>query len=177
MGKARLCEKIESKGTESYIKENSNHVPFQKKPALSYHDEPRKYGSSRDGGRKHAGCDLIAPVETEILAMKDGTVVTIEDGFFKGASAVGINHGDFVARYCEIKPNLANGIKVGTTVKQGQVIAYVGQLEGISSSMLHLEIYTGTEQGNFTNTNNLPYKRRGDLLNPTDILDKAELSK
>ncbi len=149
--------------------------PQKTRPSLSFHGGRRYFGADRDDGRKHAGCDLMAPVGTEILAVKDGTVVKVEDGFFKGASAIGINHGDFIVRYCETKPEFPEGIKVGSKVKQGQVIAYVGKLEGSTHSMLHFEMYSGAKTGSFTNTNNEPYRRRDDLMDPTETLDKAKL--
>lgn len=45
---------------------------------------------------------------------------------------------------------------------------------GKEQSMLHLEVYKGTETGPLTQRDNgTPYKRRKDIINPAIILDKA----
>ncbi len=74
-----------------------------------------------------------------------------------------------------MKDEKINGIKKGANVVAGQVIGHVGKMDGIDESMLHLELYSGKETGPLTNRNNQPYNRRGDLINPTDILEKSQL--
>lgn len=145
-------------------------LPF--KPQQSYHDAPRKFGASRSGGRKHAGCDLYAPVGTEIRAMADGRVIQGIYEFYDGTSALEVDHGTFVARYGEIS-GAAPGIAAGTEVKAGDVIAYVGKLDTIAQSMLHLELYDGSARGPLTQRDRPPYMRRADLIDPTPILDAA----
>lgn len=152
--------------------------PFDHIPTESYKESPRKFGSNRSGGRKHAGCDLYASVGTKIYAMADGKIIDYSL-FYLGTWQITVDHGDYIIRYGEVKPNgdgLASGLSIGSKVKQGQHIGYVGHLvfsSGNSMSMLHLEMYDKSATGNLTNTNNLPYKRRSDLVNPTSILDQA----
>ena len=149
--------------------------PLRQKPSLSYKDGGRQFGADRPGGRKHAGCDLIAPKGTEILAMADGKVIVGPYAFFSGTNAIEVKHDNgMVIRYCEIGQMLPRGIQVGARVSKGQVIAYVGRLHS-GSSMLHLEMYQGTQNGALTQAGNRPYQRRSDLLDPTDILDHAPL--
>ncbi|MCW9048548.1 MAG: hypothetical protein OQK46_10755, partial [Gammaproteobacteria bacterium] len=72
----------------------------------------------------------------------------------------------------------AAGIVTGAKVKRGQVIAYVGELvfkSGNKMSMLHLETYKGTLTGSLTVRSSKPYQRRGDLFDPTQMLDKASM--
>jgi murein DD-endopeptidase MepM/ murein hydrolase activator NlpD len=98
------------------------------KPALSYRDGGRRFGSKRDGGeRLHAGCDLIVPEGTEILAVADGEVVRGSYLFCHGTYAIEVKHPDFIVRHCEIK-GAAEGVKQGVFVTEGQVIAYVGKM-------------------------------------------------
>jgi murein DD-endopeptidase MepM/ murein hydrolase activator NlpD len=125
-------------------------LPFL--PTQSYRTGGRRFGADRDNGRrKHAGCDLIAPVGTPIFAIDDGVVMeAAEREFYRGTFAVVIQHGGYVARYCEIK-SVAQGMRRGRVVTAGTVIAFVGA---------------------HTNRQNTPYQRRADLLNPTPILDR-----
>lgn len=67
------------------------------------------------------------------------------------------------------------GLKVGSDVKRGQLIAYVGELRS-GAAMLHIEMYTGTGLGRLTVRGNKPYQRRSDLTDPTPILDDASMA-
>jgi len=143
-------------------------LPFV--PILSYKSGGRKFGADRSNGRKHAGCDLIAPVGTPIFAVADGTVLDAsKKEFYHHTHALEIQHPGFVARYCEIE-SVAPGIVKGKGVQAGQVVAYVGRM--FTMSMLHFEIYAGILSGSLTVLANKPYKRRADILNPTAFLDR-----
>jgi murein DD-endopeptidase MepM/ murein hydrolase activator NlpD len=138
-------------------------------PNYDYHTGGRRFGASRSGGtRKHAGCDLISPEGTKIYAVYDGTVSRGPYYFYHGTYAVEVDHGGFVARYSEIK-GMASGLRVGSQVSAGQLLAYVGKM--YTSSMLHFELYQGTASGGLTQRNHPPYQRRSDLLDPTPYLD------
>ena len=140
-------------------------------PIQSYKLGGRRFGANRQKGRKHAGCALIAPLGTPILAMADGTIAEWTGReFYHGTYSIAVQHQGYVARYCEIK-GVAPGIGWGTIVKAGDVIAFVGKMH--VDSMLHLEIYGqpyGT--GGLTNRKNQPFQRRADLQNPTTLLDR-----
>ena len=152
--------------------------PLLFRPSESYRSGMRAFGSNRSGGtRKHAGCDLYAPVGSPIRAIKDGTIIQSYP-FYLGTRALEVNHGDMIVRYGEISTT-APGVVAGATIKRGQVIAYVGQLafpDGKKMSMLHIEFYKGTMSGPLTVNGALPYKRRADLVNPTNYLDAAVMS-
>jgi hypothetical protein len=149
--------------------------PLRKKPAQDYTSGGRAFGSMRAGNRKHAGCDLIAFPGTEILAMADGVVSRGPYYFYEGTYALEIKHDNgMVVRYGEISQRVPAGISAGTSVSRGQIIARVGQLNS-GSSMLHLEMYEGYENGPLTQTGN-SYVRRSDLTDPTPYLDDAPLS-
>ena len=148
--------------------------PMHQRPADDYHVSPRRFGANRAGGRKHAGCDLYAPAGTEILAMADGQVIRGPYFFYEGTYALEVRHDDgMVLRYGEIKEAVPSGVEVGARVARGQVIAAVGLLNS-GSSMLHLEMYRGTETGSLTQAGN-EFKRRADLIDPTRFLDDAPL--
>jgi murein DD-endopeptidase MepM/ murein hydrolase activator NlpD len=140
-------------------------------PKESWHKRPRSFGAPRDGGsRKHAGCDLYAPVGTPIFAVADGTVTQFRE-FYRDTFALVVDHGDFIVRYGEVLEGLPKGVKVGAKVKKGQRIASVGKLTGIAASMIHFEMYTGKGRGELTQPRG-PFRRRSDLMDPTEQLDK-----
>ena len=162
--------------------------PLEKRPSASYHEQPRAFGSPRGSkpgsigtDRKHAACDLYAPKGTPILAVADGTVTLLSKEFYR-PTETGPYVGELEAwhpglgkvRYGEID-GPAPGIAVHTKIQAGQVIAYVGQVEGMTNAMLHLEMYAGTADGPLTDTSKPPFCRRSDLLDPTALLDAAIL--
>jgi len=159
-------------------------LPFR--PKDDYHKGGLRFGAGRNHGhRAHAACDLIAPPETEIYAVEDGTVVKGPYGFYhNGVQAIEfeLKSSGRIVRYCEIK-GMAPGIHVGKPVKEGQLIAFVGMMN--DSSMLHFEMYEGTETGDLTNRSNKSYpllpkaqefQRRKDLIDPTAYLDSCTVN-
>src|ERR1035441_10781748 len=119
--------------------------PLRKRPAASYHERPRAFGSPRaNGARKHAGCDLYAPAGTEVLAVEDGTVLRGPYLFYDVVYALEVQHPSGIVRYGEIA-RAAEGIVPGITVKAGQVIGYVGKMKTVAQSMRSEERRVGEE--------------------------------
>lgn len=148
--------------------------PLSSRPGLSYKAGARYFGAKRHGGRKHAGCDLIAPTGTEVRAVADGKIKKYYL-FYSGTYAMEVLNADgMMVRYGEVS-GMGPGLKVGSDVKRGQLIAYVGRLES-GSHMLHIEMYTGTGSGRLTVRGNKPYQRRSDLTDPTPFLDGASIT-
>jgi murein DD-endopeptidase MepM/ murein hydrolase activator NlpD len=140
-------------------------------PKESWAEAPRNFGARRDKGkRKHAGCDLYAPVGTPIFAVADGTVKEFR-AFYLGTYALVVDHGDFIVRYGEIQKGIAQNLAKGSKVKKGQKIGLVGKLNGLSISMIHFEMYSGSKTGPLTDTKRPPFMRRADLVDPTSHLD------
>lgn len=137
-------------------------------PALAdYTEDPRSFGSCRDNcTRRHAAADLYANQGTLVHAIGAGEVLDFYE-FYLGTYALVVDHGDFIVRYGEITGQLPPGIQVGARVKQGQGIAYVGRLVGLSNDMVHFERFAGWGQGALTDRDNYPYQRRKDLVDPT----------
>jgi murein DD-endopeptidase MepM/ murein hydrolase activator NlpD len=147
--------------------------PLRVRPKQSYKEHPRSFGSSRSNGtRKHAGCDLYAPAGTEVLAVEDGTVLRGPYLFYDVVRALEVRHASGIVRYGEIS-RAAEGIAAGAAVKAGQVLGYVGKMQTVAQSMLHLELFAGTEQGPLTDRGRAPFMRRGDLVDPTAFLDSC----
>ncbi|MBS0241250.1 MAG: M23 family metallopeptidase [Proteobacteria bacterium] len=87
----------------------------------------------------HSGLDWAAPVGTPILASGNGT---IEDAGYKGGygNYVRIRHANgYQTAYGHMK-SFASGIAPGASVRQGQVIGWIG-LSGLSTGAhLHFEV-------------------------------------
>jgi murein DD-endopeptidase MepM/ murein hydrolase activator NlpD len=154
--------------------------PFTQLPELNWTESIRRFGAQRSGGaRAHAACDLYFPVGTTIHAITSGTVRADPREFYHQTDALEIDHGSFVARYGEIKKG-SSTLRKGDRVTPGQPIAQVGKLQGMTHSMLHLELYDKSAEGQLTVTNNqtkrdahgIPYMRRRDLIDPTEKLNE-----
>ncbi|MFH1434283.1 MAG: M23 family metallopeptidase [Pseudomonadota bacterium] len=159
---------------------------------LSKFDSPgssAEFGSSRSGGRVHAGCDLYWTHDggydyqtayyaynndTPVYAVADGIIVNYY-AFYNGTNALEVDHDDFTVRYGEVDDGgLPGGLGIGSTVSAGQQIAVMGDLDMSSGtwSMLHFELYSNDLTGPLTDTSNWTYlnvpdanyQRRGDLM-------------
>lgn len=111
------------------------------------------------------------------MAIDDGVVHEISPSFYKLddptrplIGAIAIRHrGGFIARYCEVETRTI-AVHAGQPITAGQIIARVGQLN--EDAMLHFELYRELSHASFRAEGN-PFKRRGDLLNPTRFLDQV----
>ena len=150
--------------------------PFDRLPNLNWTESMRRFGANR-AGRAHAACDLYFPTGTTIHAITSGSVVRGPYAFYQGTFALEIDHGAFLARYGEIQESAF--VSAGDHVTAGQPIARVGNLIGITNSMLHLELYDKSAHGPLTvgaaqsarHTNGRPFMRRKDLIDPTPKLN------
>lgn len=150
--------------------------PFKRLPALNWTESMRKFGARRKG-RAHAACDLYFPDGTAIHSITSGSVVRGPYPFYQGTYALEIDHGPFLARYGEIQQSAF--VREGDRVTAGQPIAKVGNLIGITNSMLHLELYDKSAYGPLTvaaaqsarHSDGRPFMRRRDLIDPTPKLN------
>ncbi len=75
--------------------------------------------------RQHLGVDLAAPTGTPIMAAADGRVVSIGNHGGFGKQLVLAHGGDYRTYYGHLS-KFKSGLKVGSQVKQKQIIGYVG---------------------------------------------------
>jgi len=88
-------------------------------------------------GRHHHGIDISAPVGTPIAAALEGTVQFA--GWMSGyGRLVILDHGSGLTTYYGHASQIL--VKVGTRVKQGQLIARVGATGEVTGPNLHFEV-------------------------------------
>ena len=134
---------------------NSTHIPTDifAWPLQENWNITSSYGYRHDPDtgewKFHGGTDIAAPTGTPILASADGTVV-IADYMAGGYGYyVKIQHNDTFATlygHCSVLH-----VTVGQQVKQGQVIADVGQTGYATGPHVHFEIYVNGTRVNAMN--------------------------
>lgn len=96
------------------------------------------------GYSPHRAIDYAAPLGTPVVAVGDGTITQAgwnsEFGGQYGIS-VKIRHNSTYTTVYGHLSGVARGIRAGTKVKQGQVIAYVGSTGMSTGPHLHYEMY------------------------------------
>jgi len=149
--------------------------PTIEKPTHSYTSGMRRFNAGRSGGRRHAACDLYRYKDEPIRAIAAGKVLTDLYYFYQGTFALEVKHsGGFVARYGELTGKKAKNIRKNRTVVMGQRLGYIGKVNsGCCRPMLHFELFKGTKRGSLS-TSSGRFRRRSDLLNPTEYLLRWE---
>jgi len=87
----------------------------------------------------HQGVDFGAPIGTPIFAAGNGTIEEIGEKNGYGNYIKLRHNSSYETAYAHIS-RFASGMKRGTKVKQGQVIAYVGETGRATGPHLHFEI-------------------------------------
>lgn len=93
--------------------------------------------------RPHYGVDYAAPSGTPVIAVADG-VVTAKGYAGGGGNTVKIKHnnGKFISGYLHLR-GYAKGINVGSRVKQGDLIGYVGSTGLSTGPHLDFRLWQG----------------------------------
>ena len=97
--------------------------------------------------RMHKGVDFGAPSGTPILAAGDGTIefLGVNSGY---GNYIRIRHNStYKSAYAHMS-RFASGLGVGSRVRQGQVIGYVGATGLATGPHLHYEVLVNNEQIN-----------------------------
>ena len=117
-------------------------VTFLRRPAegrISSHFNPRRKNPVTGKVSPHNGVDIAAPTGTPIVASAAGRVVQrrVYGGYGK---FIEIDHGGgWRTRYAHLN-NFKSGVTRGTSVRQGQVIGYIGSTGRSTGPHLHFEI-------------------------------------
>jgi len=96
------------------------------------------FAQPRSDVRRHLAIDILAPTGTPILAAVDGEVVRLFRGGKGGLTIYAIDPaGEYVYYYAHLD-SYAQGLEEGATIRQGDVIGYVGHTGNAHESAPHL---------------------------------------
>jgi murein DD-endopeptidase MepM/ murein hydrolase activator NlpD len=106
----------------------------------------RSFADSR-GGRQHEAIDILAPRNTPVKAIEDGTIARL---FFSKAGGITVYQFDPTEQYCYYYAHLeryADGLVEGQPVRKGQVLGDVGTSGNAPKDTphLHFAIFRLTE--------------------------------
>jgi peptidoglycan hydrolase-like protein with peptidoglycan-binding domain len=97
----------------------------------------------RGADRKHLGVDIIAKEGNLLYAVADGTITklyTVGTDKLAG-NGVRLTMADGTYFFYGHMQKIADGITIGTKVKAGQVVGYLGKTGGTTTPHLHLEVH------------------------------------
>ena len=96
------------------------------------------YADARSEGRTHDAIDIPAAAETPVLAAADGKILKLFQSERGGTTIYQINaNGELVFYYAHLS-RYAEGLTEGSLVRQGEVIAYVGDTGNAGAGNYHL---------------------------------------
>ena len=101
------------------------------------------YGYPRGGGRVHLGVDIIAPQGKLLYAAAAGTITKVYADYPGSLSGNGVRLtlADGTYFFYAHMVGVADGIKVGTKVKAGQIVGAVGNTGNSGTPHLHFEVH------------------------------------
>ncbi|MFV1956839.1 MAG: peptidoglycan DD-metalloendopeptidase family protein [bacterium] len=107
----------------------------------------------------HRGIDYAAPAGTPIRSIGDGKVVLRKKDRVNGRILKVRHNSVYSSAYSHMR-SFAPGIRVGTTVRQGQIIGYVGTSGRATGPHLHLTMY---RNGRYVNPKSVKVPRASTL--------------
>ena len=116
-------------------------MPVTNPTSISEYSTTMVYNSTLNRYSSHLAMDFFAPEGSEVFAVFDGTILSVETTFLQGTT-ITIDHGNGL---CSIYNSLADGesVVVGQSVNQGDVIGHVSvsnRQEYKSGAHLHFEV-------------------------------------
>lgn len=96
------------------------------------------FSDSRSEGRTHDAIDIMAPADTPVLAAADGTIQKLWLSERGGTSIYQVSSDQKLIFYYAHLSRYADGLSEGKQVRQGEVIAYVGDTGNAGPGNYHL---------------------------------------
>jgi murein DD-endopeptidase MepM/ murein hydrolase activator NlpD len=96
------------------------------------------FTASRDEGRTHDAIDIMAPADTPVLAAADGTITKLWQSERGGTTIYQLTADQKMIFYYAHLARYADGLTEGKQVRQGEVIAYVGDTGNAGPGNYHL---------------------------------------
>jgi murein DD-endopeptidase MepM/ murein hydrolase activator NlpD len=132
--------------------------------------ESRKHPIFKDW-RAHKGVDFAAPLGTKVRATGDGSIEFI--GAQRGyGNVVTIKHGKYSTTYAHLN-QFTDGLQVGSKIKQGDVVGFVGRTGFATGPHLHYEFKVDGEHADPL-TAELPTRGPLDTANKKLLAGQAE---
>ncbi len=135
---------VDKNGKAGYYDANgrSNHKAFIRTPVkfsrISSFFNPKRKHPILHKIRAHKGVDYAAPIGTPVKATANGTVKFVGRKGGYGNVVIIKHFGGYSTLYAHLS-KFKKGLKRGKRVKQGQIIAYVGQTGRATGPHLHYE--------------------------------------
>ena len=122
---------------------------------------------TRSGGRLHIGVDIIGPKGLAIYAVADGAITKMYGAESKlSGNALRLTAADATYFFYAHLDSFAPGISVGSVVKAGQIIGYMGNTGNAGTSHLHFEVHPGGGDA----VNPYPVIKAVDACHVTEVL-------
>lgn len=96
------------------------------------------FADARSEGRSHDAIDIPAAAETPVLAAADGKIVKLFQSERGGTTIYQLSSNQELVFYYAHLSRYADGLAEGDIVRQGQVIAYVGDTGNAGAGNYHL---------------------------------------
>jgi len=96
------------------------------------------FTASRSEGRTHDAIDIIAPADTPVLAAADGQITKLWQSERGGTTIYQLSADQKMILYYAHLARYADGLAEGKQVRQGEVIAYVGDTGNAGAGNYHL---------------------------------------
>ncbi|MBN7773665.1 M23 family metallopeptidase [Clostridium aminobutyricum] len=129
-------------------------LPVDGTVSVKYSTDVPIYSKTLDQYMVHNGIDISAPLDTQVKAVANGTIVNVYKDDALGTT-IEINHGNgFITTYSNL--SIDSMVEQGDVVKKGDIISGVGDtslFEALDGPHLHFEM-----------------KKDGQLVNPADYL-------
>lgn len=121
-------------------------LPTSGKLCKNHSVDVQVFSETMQDWRVHLGIDIATALDAPVCAVADGSVERIWEDPMMGWCVALTHVGDCVTVYKNLSKDLAEGLCQGMSVKQGQLLGYVGDtaiLELADEPHLHMEMTVG----------------------------------